>query len=269
MKVYFFTFLWFPCVFTFAQHGIYPTGARSEALGAAPITLGDPFSSINNIGSLARHEKTGVFTSYKTFWGLPGLRSVAAGFNFPLAGGMVGAHIFRFGDRLYNEQKIGLGFSHSIGRTSLGIQANYLQFQAEGSGSTGFMVIEFGGVAKLIKGLYVAGYCWNLAGYARDGLKVPVVLKYGMLYNPLPFFKLVFQLDHTPGSMQKTCYRVGMEYLISGIVYIRSGFRLPERIAAFGTGVRLNRMTIDYAVSLHGFLGASHELSLTYQINRK
>jgi hypothetical protein len=77
-------------------------------------------------------------------------------------GGVTSVGAFRFGDDLYNEQMVSLGFGNKFGIASLGVKANYIQYQADGFGTYGAVSIDFGGLAELTDQLSIGAYITNL-----------------------------------------------------------------------------------------------------------
>ncbi|MDZ7646337.1 MAG: hypothetical protein U5K54_03660 [Cytophagales bacterium] len=55
-----------------------------------------------------------------------------------------------------------LGFGNKFGIASLGVKANYIQYQADGFGTYGAVSIDFGGLAELTDQLSIGAYITNL-----------------------------------------------------------------------------------------------------------
>ena len=87
---------------------------------------------------------------------------MAAVVALPLNFGVAGAGVFRFGDQLYSEQILALGFSNEFGLASLGLKVNYIQYKAEGFGSKGVFTLSFGGIAKLTEKISVGAHIINI-----------------------------------------------------------------------------------------------------------
>ena len=190
-----------------AQNGRFDLGARATGMANASVTLGDSWSMFHNIGGLARVESSIAVFSYQNKYGIPEFATFGGAFVKPMLNGVAGVGVFRFGGDLYNEQKINVGFSNQFGFTSLGLNVNYLQYNIEGVGSKGMIILDFGGLATLTEQLVFGAQITNINQAelsSFSGEKVPSVMTAGMSYRPQKGLMLNAEiekdLDYIKGS---------------------------------------------------------------------
>ncbi|MEO9964352.1 MAG: hypothetical protein ABJF11_01105 [Reichenbachiella sp.] len=250
----------------YAQNGNYGMGARSAALGGASLTLGDEWSLYNNIGGLAAARDKAIFTSIKNKYGLTEFTSLAFGGIYPIWGGTAGLGVFRFGDELFNEQRLNLGFSNQFGIVSLGLNIGYYQLNVEGAGSRKTLLIDFGGRAKLTEQLYFGAHVSNL-NQARlsktTDERIPTIMKTGLSYRPGN--DLMINLEVEKDIDQDAVFKIGLEYYVIDQVVLRTGFHTQPFESSFGIGFTPGKINIDYAYNNNPDLGGIHELSLVYR----
>ena len=145
-----------------AQQGHYSIGARSMGMANASVTIFDDYAAFNNPAGLSKIKNQSIFFSSKNYYGIAGLLTIGAGFNSQLFSGVITTNFIRFGDQLYNEHKIGLGFGHKIRFISLGLQLDFIQLNIEGYGSKRWLSFEFGGIIEVSKKAVFAAHIFNL-----------------------------------------------------------------------------------------------------------
>jgi len=170
----------------------------------------------------------------------------------------------------FNEHKVGLGYSHQIHFVSLGIQINYIQFNIDGYGSSGLVVLEFGGIVKILPELRFGAYIFNPAQsdpyHDRSGI-LPMLLKAGLSYRPVP--NLMLNIEYHYYLYIKRSLSIGLEYVIREKVAVRTGINLWTQRSTFGIGFSPGKFQINYAVDVHPLLGISHEFSVTFKISKE
>lgn len=253
----------------YAQQGHYSLGARSMSMANASLTIFDDFAAYNNPAGLAKTESHSLFFSCKNHYNLDGLFSIGAGYNSKVFSGVGTINFFRFGDHLYNEHKIGLGFSHKIRFVSLGLQLNYIQINMEGYSRRRRLAIEFGGIAEVSKKVLIAAHIFNLnkALFKKRITGLPVIIKGGISYRPVELLMFNIEYEHTID--QFSLIKIGMEYALKEKVFLRTGMVLDTNKPTLGIGFRPRKFYINYSVEIHPFLGYSQELSISYKPNTK
>lgn len=250
---------------TYAQNGDYSMGARSSAIGGASVTIGDEWSLFNNIGGLANFQEKSIFTSFKNKYGISEFTSLAIGGTYPLLGGTFGLGMFRFGDNLYNEQRLNLGFSNQFGIVSLGLNVSYFQLNIEGAGSRKTMLIDFGGRAQLTDQLYFGAHVSNLNQAKLSTVtdeRIPTRMKTGLSYRPSG--DLMINLEVEKEVDLDAVLRLGLEYKILENFSLRTGFKTQPFESSFGLGFYPGKLKADYSYNNNPDLGGIHEISIGY-----
>jgi hypothetical protein len=250
-----------------AQNGNYNAGARSRSLANTSLTISDAFASYNNVAALAPQEGISIGFFSAMFYGIPGLFTIGLALNSPIFKGTATLNFYRFGDDLFNEHKVGLGYSHKIRFVRLGLQINYIQYKIESYGSKGLLVLEFGGLVQIFPELLFAAYIFNPTQsdpYHEKSGFLPVLLKTGISYRPVA--NLMLNIEYQHYLFTKRSLSIGMEYLIRGKFSLRTGISLWTLRSTYGIGFNTLRLNFNYAVDIHPLLGLSHEFSVTLNL---
>ena len=240
-------------------------GARAAGLGRADVTLSNAWAFQNNIGALAFIEEPQLAFGFNTRLQLPELNTFGALAVWPLPQAAIGASFSRYGSGPYSVQAAGIGYSHKISYISLGIKLSYLQRSIEQLGSNGSLVLEAGGKAELLPRLHFAAHAYNLI-QSRFSQKseewIPTLLKAGLSYLPTDKIQFYFQTFKDIDFPAR--FSAGIEYAVIPQLQLRSGIQTRPLEASFGLGIRLKKVTFDYAFRHHPFLGVNHYLSIGY-----
>ena len=254
----------------FAQSSSTLIGARAASMGYSSSTLADEWSIFNNVAGLVKVTAiTAAFTydvqpSFKPF------NKVAATFSCPINIGVAGLGLFRFGDDLYNEQLVTLGYSNTFGLASLGVKFNYIQYNIQGFGSKSVITASFGGIAELTKRLFLGAHVININQpklSELDDERIPTVLIAGVLIKLSDAASVTAEiekdLDHKPAI------KAGMEYRILKKFFVRTGVRIHPNTGYFGFGFKPARYSIDYAYQYDQGIGSRHQASVSYNLSNK
>jgi hypothetical protein len=249
---------------TIAQSISTQMGARPASMGYASAGSFDEWSLFNNPGGLGKIEQINAAFALEVTSQLKGATRMAALYNQPLPWGTVSAGLFRFGDDLYNEQALSLGFGNQVGIASLGVKANVIQYQAAGFGVFRSATFDFGGIAELTETLTVNAYILNItqSRIGEDNEPLPTRLTAGLSYRPGKNIyittELSKELDYT------ATWRTGLEYSFQQKVFFRTGFNLHPNAAFFGVGINKKKIRFDYSVQYNSLTGPSHQASAAY-----
>ncbi len=187
VKIYFhvLTIALTPC--TFAQSSSTLMGARAAGLGYTAVTLEDEWALFNNAAGLARVDKMSTAFAYEVSPALTGANRTAASVVVPSKLGTLGVGIFRFGDDLYSEHLLSVGFGNQIGNTSLGVKINYTQYRAENFGTSTAASVDFGGITRITSQFSVGARITNLTQSKLNGTvgeRLPAKLAVGVGFRP-------------------------------------------------------------------------------------
>ena len=252
-----------------AQPGDCTLGARIAGMGGAGTALSDPYASFNNVGGAAISRETTLVFSVRNLFTMGGLFAFGAAWNQQFRDGKFLIGLYRFGNDLFSENRVGIGYSHRIRSISLGLKVNYVQQMIETAGTSAAMVIEAGGVVLLGKRVSL-GACIvnpNRASYGRISPEpVPVVLRAGLAWQPDE--ATTFSIDLRKSfheATDGTRIALGMEYILGDVVALRAGTVFKPVVFSTGAGLALRKFRIDYGGMLDPFLGMSHEISVIYR----
>jgi opacity protein-like surface antigen len=243
----------------------FPRGGRSMGMGNANVTVADGWSIFNNIGGLAKVEKSQATFSYDHRLNMDELTTLAAGAVIKGKNMALGLGVSSFGSEYFSQNQIGIGLSNQLGIASLGIKVNYLQTSTEGFGRGGAAVIEFGGVAELTPELFFGAHVYNVnrAKYGKNSDdRLPTTVKAGLSYRPSS--KVMVNLEAEKDILLDPLLKMGLEYNLLERVWARVGMNTNPGKFFFGIGFRPKRFHIDYAMTQHPSLGNTHHFSFNY-----
>jgi hypothetical protein len=244
-------------------------GGRSAGLGYASATLHDEWSLLNNVAGLSKVNQPSAAFAYEARSGLIGANRMAAVMTAPVKMGAAAFGLFRFGDDLYNEHVITLGYSNQFGMASLGFKVNYIQYHAEGFGTRHAVSLNFAGLAQLTPQIAVGAYVVNLNQpklSTLDDERLPTKLVAGVAFQPgrklLILTELEKDLEYDP------TVKWGMEYTVHKKVNFRTGFNLHPNTVFFGLGFLIRKLKIDYALQYNNALNIAQQASAVYRLER-
>jgi hypothetical protein len=229
--------------------------------------LKDEWSIFNNVGGLASITKTTAAFSYHAHPSFKAFNRLAATLSVPTKFGIIGTGVFRFGDNFYNEQILSAGFSNHFGIASLGVKVNYLQYQAEGLGSTGVVTVSMGGIATLTKQLSIGAHITNInqpkISHTGKGETVSTRLNAGLGFKASE--KVFMTSEIEKDLTRKLLFKLGFEYQFHEKFVFRTGVNLQPDAAFIGLGFKPKRFRMDYAVGYQNILGLHHQATVAYQ----
>lgn len=269
MKFFRVVFFFISCtpLLGFSQAAAYHCGARSLGMGHADQTFTDAWSVFNNVGGISGVKQTTALFSYINRYGLEGINSMAAGVVAPVGNmGNFTLNVFRFGDRIYSEQKLGFGYGNKIGFVRLGVQVHYIQVNVEGLGRSDALALEFGGIVELMKKLFFAAQIFDLhVGKPKPGMAAPVIMQAGVSYRPMERLILNGGITY---SFRNLMWSAGLEYGILKKLFFRAGIRTAPASNYFGMGFYPGRFKFDYAFSRYYKLGFMNEASVLISFSK-
>lgn len=256
--------------FGLSQSIYAPVGARAIGMGDASVTLSGFWSAFQNTAGIAKSNQIETGASYENRFGMEGFNFMAAGVTAPISIGNLSLSAFRFGDDLYNEHKVSLGYATKIGIIQLGGRVNYLQYHILDFGTKNTYSVDFGGIATLTPQLIVGAQALNISQSTiskEDEQMVPTLLKLGLSYRPKDYFMLNAEIEKD--IQKESIIKVGAEYNFLEKFYLRSGIQSAGFQTFYGLGFKYLSLQWDYALSNHSELGMSHALSMRYSIRKR
>jgi len=245
-------------------------GGPAAGMGEAGVAQRDAWSVFYNVGGLAWVKKTTLVAGYENHFGFSeGLHTAGVGIVRPTRFGVGSLSVYRFGDALYSEDQIALGFGHHISQFSFGLRLNGYQYHIETVGTRFTTAVDVGGIAKLSPELSFGMQITNLTQAKKSRFteeKIPTRVQTGIDYRPTKTIRLVAEVEHQ--VHQKTNAKFGMEYTALKKISFRCGVQTAHFRQFFGLGLNHRLLQIDYALRTHRELGLSHQLSLAYKLER-
>jgi hypothetical protein len=245
-------------------------GARANGMAYASSCLADVWSLTNNVAGLVKADCAAGAFSYHAIPSFKSFNRTAAVFAIPVKSGVAGAGVFRFGDDLYNEQTVSLGFANSFGLASLGVKVNYLQYHAEGIGTNTAFTVSFGGIAELTPQISVGAHIININQPVINELteeRIPTRLIAGMAFQPSDKTIIISEIEKD--LEHSATWKTGLEYQVFKKIALRTGFNLNPEVAFFGMGFKARKFDLGYALQLNDPLGLSHQATVTYEFKSK
>ncbi|ADR21160.1 hypothetical protein MATR_12110 [Marivirga tractuosa] len=253
-----------------AQSIYSPVSSRVIGLGDAAVTMDGYWASFQNTAGITNTESFEVGATYENRFGMLGMDLMAAGLTAKLPFGYASLSVFRFGDEIYNEHKIALGYATKLGIIKLGGRLNYLQYQVQDFGTQETLSIDFGGIASITPQLLVGAQALNITQSslnveAEHG--VPTLLKLGVSYRPRNYFMLNAEIEKD--IVRPALLKLGAEYNFLEKFYLRTGVNSGSFQSFYGLGFKCLSIQWDYALSNHAEMGFSHSISMQYRIKNR
>ena len=251
-----------------AQSGDYQVGPSGAGMGYTNATISDAWLMFNNVGGLGKDQSFRAGFLFENSFLLEGLNRMGLTLIFPFSWGNIGGSIYRFGDDLYNEQVLSLGYGNQLGIASLGIRLNYLQYYIETLGSKGTLILDFGGIAQISDKFYFGAYVVNISqGKIDEAEPLPTILRAGVSYRPLEH--IAVNIEAEKDIDYKPRIKWGFSYEFFEKLTVRTGLNTNPFASFFGLGFAASKISVDYAFSHHPPLGYSHQLGAIYLIKSK
>ncbi len=250
-----------------AQNGDFRLGARSAGIGGTSSTLVDGWSIFNNIGAIGALDRSSGMLSYQNRYDISAFQVVGGAYVHHTNPINAGVSFFRFGDDLFNQQKMTLAIGNNFDMVSLGLGVSFVQYNIESLGNQQAVVLEFGGLATLTEELTLGAHAYNITqARLSEEETLPTVLKAGLAYTPTTALLITVEVQKDLDF--DAILRAGLEYEIVKNVWVRTGFGTQPFKSAFGAGWQWKAVQIDYAFNNQSDLGAIHEISLTYLLKK-
>ncbi|MBS1508065.1 MAG: hypothetical protein JSS79_15600 [Bacteroidetes bacterium] len=253
-----------------AQSSSSLMGSRAAGLGYTSSTLSDEWSLFNNVGGLGKAKQTSATFAYEIKPALNGANRMAASAVTHVKAGTFGVGVFKFGDDIYSEQIASFGFGNQIGNTSLGSKINYIQYRAEGFGTSKAISVDFGGISTITPQIQIGAYITNLTQSklkGASGERLPTKMVAGLGFKPSESVFVATEIEKD--LAYAVTWRGGMEYAVYKKIFFRTGFNLNPSAFYFGLGAHKKNLKLDYALRFSQLLGVAHQASLVYSLASK
>lgn len=235
-------------------------------LGGISSPLSNSWAVFNNPAGLAGHSDFDAVFAYQTIFDFAPFNTVAAAVNYPSIFGTSSIGVYRFGDELFSTCMLSAGFGKKIDIISLGVKLNYLQYNIDGFGKRALGLAEMGALGQITPSLTFGMHVYNFTQSViseSTGEKVPVIIRLSADYRLSEQVNLY--LEGEKDVDEPADVRFGLSYLVIEALSLRTGFSTQTNRMSFGAGVKLSRITVDYALRANETISATHNFGLAYR----
>lgn len=238
-------------------------GADALGMGQAVTAQTGSTWGIFSNPALMRSDKIAVgFYSLRNY-GFSELTDVAAAASLPSKYGIAGIGFHRYGDNLFNETRIRLGYAYSWKGLSAGAAVNYNSIAFGGPYGSGSAVgIDIGLAAKITEGLWLGarGTNVNKPEYRKIHEDLPRELAIGLSYRFAD--TALISVDVVKDVRFEQALRGGVEVKIIEDLKGRVGITTQPNTYSLGLGYGKSSWGVNVAVQRHELLGISPGMDL-------
>jgi len=239
-------------------------------LGAYSQQHTDIFSFGSNQAALAGLKQGGIGAAGERKYLLEELAAYRLVLVLPSASGNFGFQVISKGFSDYRDSQFGLAYARQLGKkAAAGIQFNYNNLQIAGYGSAKAFSAETGLVLHLSPRLHTGIHLNNPGGKypGNKMIKLPSVYTMGWGYDFSE--QLFFSCEIVKEENQPADARVGIQYIITPSLFIRTLIQTANATAWFGAGLTRSRSRLDIYTGYHPQLGPSAGIQLLYEFKKE
>jgi hypothetical protein len=264
-----FSILGYPTILVSSVVEDLPVGGRAIGMGSAyvAVALGPESVFFNPAGlSQARGPALTLFISHP--YGLRELTHETLSAVVPTRYGSFGLSLQTFGHTLYRENTLAIGWGNPYReKVHYGILIRALQLQIQKYGSDAVLTLDIGCLLRLTDKITcgIAATNLNRGGIGRQNESLPQITRIGISYTPCPGLLFSAEIDKDPRFPAEL--KGGVEIRPLSNLSFRCGFgREPSYVAA-GIGLAWDIFLCDYGFTSHPVLGATHQGSISIDLN--
>jgi len=245
------------------------SGARSAGLGNSSVALSDLWSTMNNQAGLSAIKRPTIGINYEYRFMMKELSTKSVAGVFPTKLGVLGVSYNHFGYSLYSQQKAGLIYARSFGKSiRVGVQLDYLLTSfGNNYGSSGLITFELGIQTDISETITLGAWVFNpIRSKAADfnDERLLSIIKFGGVWHVSDNLLITIETEKN-SEISNLIFRGGAEYSIVQKYFFRTGFSTSHEIFSFGAGIKVRQFSFDISASYHNLLGFSPQLGLYYQ----
>ena len=243
----------------YSQSLRYPLALPYLNLNAYSASQADPLSFTANQAALAKINQVGAGVYGERRFLLAATSSYAAAFVLPSRLGNFGVALNYSGFKNFNENKIGLAYSRSLGtKIDIGIQFNYYSYRIPSYPSGSSVNLEAGVIMHLSDKLNAGAHVFNPVGGKLGKLqdeKLATAYKFGLGYDASDNFFVGSEIVKEEDKPVNVI--AGFQYQFARQFFVRSGMMSESSTVFAGVGVGFKNLRLDIAGSYHQLLGFS------------
>lgn len=233
-------------------------GARGVGMGQATIALPNYDWSLFSNPAMTGNERIVLGFYGLRNYGFSELTDMSAIGSVPTKFGTASLGFHRYGDNLFNETRIRLGYNNEWRMLHFGITANYNHISFGGDyGSGGALGLDVGIAAELTDDLWIGARSTNVNYPKYSGMdeELPrdIALGFSYVLNELA----LFSFDMVKDVRFPVSYRGGIEVSIIDELKGRVGITTEPISYSLGFGYASERWDVNFAVQKHELLGFS------------
>lgn len=245
-------------------------GARRVGLGFAYTGVrGDFWSLFMNPAGIAGIQQMEVGAFIERRFLLNEINYGTVGFVTPFKQGkhFAGVDMGGFGFSGYSESRVGLTYATTLfERLSVGAKANYTRVSIDNYGAQSAIYVDAGLNCILSKHLSAGFRVFN-ANRAQlqkeQNEKIPTTLDLGIAYQVSDKVLIVADVEKQVNFPYS--FRGGVEYAPAKFLKARIGASTQPVTVSAGIGLVVKGLNIDFANTLHQYLGYTPSLSLSWR----
>lgn len=241
------------------------------SLGAYSQQQADVFSFGNNQAALASVNTASIGIYGERRFLLAENSSYALAAAIPTSLGNFGLQINYAGFKNFNENKIGLAYSRSLGKKlDIGIQFNYYGYRIPAYGNASTINFEAGAIVhfseKLSGGIHIYNPIAAKLGKEKDE-KLAAAYKLGIGYDASENFYVSAEIIKEEDK--RVNVTGGIQYHFKKQFFVRAGF-VSETSGGFGgAGLYWKNLRLDVSANYHPQLGFSPGMMLIVNFKEK
>lgn len=253
---------------SFGAYGQFSIGARGVSLGQATTALTENEWSLYSNPAFLNSETTSVGFYGLRNYGFAEITDMAAFGSLPTSFGTGAVGVHRYGDNLYNETNMRLGYKNEWQQLHIGLILNYNHLSFGGPyGSGGAFGIDVGLGVQITNQFWIGAKATNInqptysfssgdEDLARD---LSIGFSYALEETAL------FVMDIVKDVRFPVSYRGGLEVNIINELTGRIGITTESLTYSFGLGYEKDFLAVNLAVQQHHLLGLSPGLDLIFK----
>lgn len=257
----------FPCIKSVYVHMVWSTiclalwatplwgqavmGAREVGLGQAVTALPNSRWAMFGNPALLKQDRSTVSFFGIRYYGFAELTDVAAAAALPLRIGTIAGGVYRYGDDLFEESRLRVGYKNAVEGFHFGLIISYNHVSIEGYGSAGALGIDAGIAAKITEELELGAKATNLnqPAYGDSEEELPRDLSIGLTYRLSDVALL--STDLVKDVRFPLSWRGGIEVSIIDNLQGRAGVTTNPQTFSLGFGYNTEIWGVNVVVQRH------------------
>ena len=230
-------------------------GARELSMGQAVTALTESDWSLFSNPAMISGTRPGISFFGVRYYGLDEITDLAVAVVVPSRVGSIGFGAHRFGDDLYSESRLRVGYKNSYQGFHFGLVANYSHLAIGGDyGSAGALGLDAGVAAMILDGFWLGAKATNInqpayGDYGNFREELARDLSIGISYRLRDL--LVFSAEAVKDIRFPISYRAGFDARILGGFRGRAGVTTEPVTFAGGFGLLGSSWTVNVGVQQH------------------